>query len=298
MSYGIIPLWPGAPPLPSPLHGDSRLLVLPLQPNGNPGAILASVSLAQIWAGGATTVGPIPPPNPWVGETWFDPATGALQMWDGTQWILVPPLFSATQNGLVSASGGGTANFLRADGTWAPPPSAGGNTIISDTDYVIQPDDGTIIANGNVSTSFTWTLPALSSVPNGKVVRCIVFALAGGATFTVATASSGQVILPPINPLDFPTSVTTSLSPVTWIFTAVSSGNTWQMTNDSQFQSNLNGVVPASGPAPATAVLQANGTWMNFATLTNATDDGAAATAGVAVGQLYRNGSQVMVRVS
>jgi hypothetical protein len=33
-------------------------------------------------------------------------------------------------------------------------------------------------------------------------------------------------------------------------------------------------------------------------TLTDAADDGAAATAGVAVGQLYRNGSVVMIRVS
>jgi hypothetical protein len=34
-------------------------------------------------------------------------------------------LFSSTLQGLVSASGGGTTNFLRADGTWAAP-SAGG----------------------------------------------------------------------------------------------------------------------------------------------------------------------------
>lgn len=36
----------------------------------------------------------------------------------------------------------------------------------------------------------------------------------------------------------------------------------------------------------------------NFSSLTNATDDAAAAAAGVSVGQLYRNGSQVMIRVS
>jgi len=36
----------------------------------------------------------------------------------------------------------------------------------------------------------------------------------------------------------------------------------------------------------------------NVSTLTNAANDAAAATAGVNIGQLYRNGSQVMVRVS
>lgn len=45
----------------------------------------------------------------------------------------MPPVynaFTATQRGLVPASGGGTANFLRADGSWAAPPSGspGGST--------------------------------------------------------------------------------------------------------------------------------------------------------------------------
>ncbi len=36
------------------------------------------------------------------------------------------PLFTNLVRGLVPGSGGGTANFLRADGTWAPPPGGGG----------------------------------------------------------------------------------------------------------------------------------------------------------------------------
>jgi hypothetical protein len=36
----------------------------------------------------------------------------------------------------------------------------------------------------------------------------------------------------------------------------------------------------------------------DFGSLTNAVDDTAAATAGVNVGELYRNGSVVMVRVT
>lgn len=39
------------------------------------------------------------------------------------------PLFTSTAPGAVSASGGGTTNFLRADGTWAPP--AGGGSVTS-----------------------------------------------------------------------------------------------------------------------------------------------------------------------
>jgi len=37
------------------------------------------------------------------------------------------PLFSSTNAGLVAGSGGGTTNFLRADGTWAAPAGGGGN---------------------------------------------------------------------------------------------------------------------------------------------------------------------------
>lgn len=37
------------------------------------------------------------------------------------------PLVSSTEAGLAPASGGGTANFLRADGTWAAPPGGSGS---------------------------------------------------------------------------------------------------------------------------------------------------------------------------
>ena len=36
-----------------------------------------------------------------------------------------PNLFNSANPGIVSASGGGTTNFLRADGTWAAPPGSG-----------------------------------------------------------------------------------------------------------------------------------------------------------------------------
>lgn len=42
-------------------------------------------------------------------------------------------LFSSLLNGLVPASGGGTTNFLRADGTWAAPPSSGGSGVTTIT---------------------------------------------------------------------------------------------------------------------------------------------------------------------
>lgn len=39
-------------------------------------------------------------------------------------------VFTSTTSGLVPASGGGTVNFLRADGTWAAPPTGSGTPVL------------------------------------------------------------------------------------------------------------------------------------------------------------------------
>jgi hypothetical protein len=41
------------------------------------------------------------------------------------------PLFTATTEGAVPGSGGGTVNFLRADGSWSPASGTGGGTVTS-----------------------------------------------------------------------------------------------------------------------------------------------------------------------
>lgn len=51
--------------------------------------------------------------------------------------------FSPTVEGVVPASSGGTTNFLRADGTWASPPS-GGSSITSGTSAPSGGSDGDI----------------------------------------------------------------------------------------------------------------------------------------------------------
>lgn len=55
-----------------------------------------------------------------VGAGTGDPIDGT-----GTQATAALDLFTTSLKGLAPASGGGTTNFLRADGTWAAPPAAG-----------------------------------------------------------------------------------------------------------------------------------------------------------------------------
>lgn len=67
------------------------------------------------------------------------------------------PAFTSADKGLAPASGGGTANFLRADGTWASPSSGG----ISDG------DKGDIIVS---SAGSQWTLDVPQSLKSLSIV--------------------------------------------------------------------------------------------------------------------------------
>src|SRR5688572_30652167 len=97
-------------------------------------------------------------------------------------------IFTSTDKGLVPFSGGGTTNFLRADGTWAVPPGGGG---ISDGDK----GDITVSASGA-----TWTIDA-SSVTFAKMQSSAAgLSVIGRAANTtgvfaeIAASSDGQVL--------------------------------------------------------------------------------------------------------
>src|SRR6266699_2766198 len=65
-------------------------------------------------------------------------------------------LFTGTNPGVVPPSGGGTTNFLRADGIWAAPPGGGGgvsgpgSSVVNDI-AVWNNTAGTLLAD------MTWT---------------------------------------------------------------------------------------------------------------------------------------------
>jgi hypothetical protein len=65
-------------------------------------------------------------------------STGDIEQLTATQVTAMLDNFTTTLDGLVPASGGGTTNFLRADGTWSAPPGVtlvDGQGLTFDTDH-------------------------------------------------------------------------------------------------------------------------------------------------------------------
>lgn len=93
--------------------------------------------------------------------------------------IVSPPVFTSGANGLVPASGGGTTNFLRADGTFAAPPGGSGGISWS------------TISSANVATAVTNTGYIMST---GGTLRTVTLPAAATAGFNVTVkAVGGQV---------------------------------------------------------------------------------------------------------
>jgi hypothetical protein len=90
-------------------------------------------------------------------------------------------LFSSTLQGLAPLSGGGTANFLRADGSWAAPAGSGSVTSIATTSPITG---GPITSAGTIACATCTVTIASGTVTLGTS------AISSGTCATVATGSA------------------------------------------------------------------------------------------------------------
>jgi len=103
--------------------------------------------------------------------------TGNVETLTGTQATTLLDTFTSSLKGLVPGSGGGTTNFLRADGTWAAP--AGSGTVTSVTS-----------ADSNITITNTTTTPVITLVQAPALKSATTTVSVSAAT----APTSGQVL--------------------------------------------------------------------------------------------------------
>lgn len=137
---------------------------------------------------------------------------------------------------MTSTSGGGTLNFLRADGTWAVPPSSNvtGTTSLSGASITYSSgQNNLLVIRSNSGSPMSDTLPGTSPgvLPNNTVIRVknadtggvLAINVGSGATLTGQLANTGWIYICPGQTVAFYSNGTNYFSidqPSTCILTA------------------------------------------------------------------------------
>jgi len=150
--------------------------------------------------------------------------TGYLKLSGTTPSYLTPTqvtadlnVFTTSLQGLAPASGGGTTNFLRADGTWAAPPGGGGSGTVTN------------VAIGNLSPLFT------TVVTNPTTSASAVFTLSNAAANTVFGNFTGSSAAPAFGKVTLATQATNTAN---YIQGWDGSGNPAALAPDTLFVKN------------------------------------------------------------
>ena len=114
------------------------------------------------------------------------PTTGSV--------VVSASTFSSGASGIVPASGGGTSNFLRADGNWAPPLAGGGTPVLLQTGSVVI-QSGMSDVSVSTAGAFTNFIPLVYGGITAPIDSVHIQTTSGNGV-TVDQVSTGGVIGP------------------------------------------------------------------------------------------------------
>lgn len=167
---------------------------------------------------------------------------------------ITPNVFTAGVPGVVPLSGGGTSNFLRADGTWATPPTGSGTVTsvgVSSANAAITVSGSPVTSSGTITitpNNFTAANPGVVPGSGGGTSN---FLRADG-TWTTPPSSGGTVTS--VNVSGGSTGLSSSGGPVTGSGTITLTG-TLNVASGGTGANSLtaNGVLLGNGTSPVTA---------------------------------------------
>jgi hypothetical protein len=165
-----------------------------------------------------------------------------------TQATAALNLFSSTLQGLAPLSGGGTTNFLRADGSWAAPPGASSNSLIRTIGAGFDGAGSPLISGSTKTTYFTVPFACTIAAWNITVDT-------GTITFDVWKIGTGTAIPTVANSIV--ASAAPAISTGTAIHSTTLTGWTTSVTANDIFGVNINTVASAT---KASLTLQCNAT--------------------------------------
>jgi hypothetical protein len=194
------------------------------------------------------------------------------------------PVFTSALNGIVPSSGGGTTNFLRADGTWAA--AGGGSGTVTSVSVTTANGVSGSVATATTTPAITLTLGAITPTSvNGASSTEIGYLVgvtssiqtqlnAKQATGNYVTALTGDVTAtgPGSVAATIAANAVTNAKAAQMATLTIKGNNTGGTANASDltvaqvnailpvFTSALNGITPASGGG-TTNFLRADGTW-------------------------------------
>jgi hypothetical protein len=183
-----------------------------------------------------------------------------------TQLTTLVNVFTSSLSGAAPASGGGTVNFLRADGTWTSPSGSGSVTSVA----VSGGTTGLTTSGGPITTSGTITLAGTLAIANGGTGQTTANT-AFNALAPTQTGNSGKFLTTDGTNTSWLTITAGTVTSVSVVTANGVSGSVATATTTPAITLTLGDITPSSVSTPSVAITNAGSSSINTLTKTTTT---------------------------